>query len=175
MRSPRSRPYDILIPAPILDRIKDRRHSPDGVVHEVKTVVRAGRRVYNYPWSKMELGDFFIVPIGGRSKKAMRVAFQQAAARHDMEIAVKEVVLPDGSPAYRVTVVIIQVSRYKLAAVEEGITGVGLSDGRWKSRKRRWARQKYSTKSSESSSLSPKIRTTPDLNNPFWADEEDES
>jgi hypothetical protein len=175
--SQRSRPYDDFIPAPTLERIKQRRFSPDGLVHEVKTIVRAGRRVYNYPWKKMELGDFFIVPVEHRSKNALRVAFQQGAARHDLEIAVKEWTLPDGALAYRVTVVIIQVSRYKLEAANRGITGIGFSDGRWRARKRKWYKE-HSKDAKRVSRIPPPApaKSKPrDLDNPFWADEAEDA
>lgn len=167
----RSRPYDDFIPAPMLERIKQRRFSPDGIQHRVKKTLRAGKLVNDYPWKRMELGDFFIVPIDGRSKKAMRVAFQQGAARHDLEISVKEWTLPDGSLAYRVTVVIIQVSRYKLAAVKAGISGIGFSDGRWRGRKKKWAQQKYNKRAVRTPPPAPKKPSTRNLDNPFWADE----
>lgn len=161
----------------MLTRIKQRRHSPDGLMHEVKTITRAGRRVYNYPWSKMELGDFFIVPIENRSRNALRVAFQHGAARHDLEIAVKEWTLPDGSPAYRVTVVIIQVSRYKLAAINKGVPGIRISDGRWKARKRKWYRErsKDAKPARRTPPPAPKKPSTRNLYNPFWADEVEEA
>lgn len=176
--APRSRPYDDFIPMPILRIIKQRRHSPDGLVHEVKTISRAGRRVYNYPWKKMELGDFFIVPVGDRSPRSMIVAFYQGAARHDLEIAVKEWTLPDGSPAFRVTVVIIQVSRYKLIAASKGISGVNFSDGRWRERKKKWEKNQRGRPSQpavRTSAPAPKKPPARNLDNPFWADEAEDA
>lgn len=161
----------------MLERIKQRRNSPDGLVHEVKTITRAGRQVYDYPWKKMELGDFFIVPVGHRSKNALRVAFQHGAARHDLEISVKEWTMPDGSLAYRVTVVIIQVSRYKMEAVKRGISGVGFSDGRWKARKRKWynERSKDAKPATRTPASAPKKPPSRNLDNPFWADEAEDA
>jgi hypothetical protein len=174
--SQRSRPYDDFIPVPILRSIKQRRHSPDGIMHEVKMTTRAGRRVYNYPWKKMELGDFFIVAIGGRSARAMIVAFYQGAARHDLEIAVKDWTLPDGEKALRVTVVIIGVSTYKLKAAAKGVTGIGFSDGRWRERKKRWEKNQRGRPAVSRIPPPAPIKSKPrDLDNPFWADEAEDA
>lgn len=172
-----SRPYDDFIPAPLLAKIKLRRHSPDGLVHEVKEITRAGRRVYDYPWKKMELGDFFIVPIGDRSEKALRVAFAHGAARHDLEIAVTKWRLPDDEWGFRVAVVIIGVSQYKHLALNAGISGIRISDGRWTARRRRWEtenRTKRGRKDKQPEPLKTKAKQ-PDLSNPFWADDEPEA
>lgn len=166
----KSRPYDDFIPLPLLRDIQKRRQSPDGVLHQLKTTKRAGRVVYAYPWSKMELGDFFIVPIGNRSKKAVRIAFYQAAARHDLEISVKEWTMPDGSPGYRVGVTIIGVNKYRLKAVSKGID-IKVSDGRWRERKKRWEQNQRGQPKQKPPNPFFKGKK-PDLNNPFWADEQ---
>lgn len=173
MAANRSRPYDDYIPMPVLRKIKERRRSPDGVLHEVKEITRAGRRVYDYPWKKMELGDFFIVPIGHRSERALRVAFAQGAARNDYEIAVTKWRMPDGGPGLRVCVVIINVSTYKHLALSKGATGISFSDGRWRARKKEWAKSKRAEGHRPATPPPAKTKAKqPDLSNPFWADDE---
>ena len=108
-----NRPYDVVIPAPELIKVQERRRSPSGFRHTVNKTRRGGQQVNVYPWSKMELGDFFIVPIGGRSRGSMRVGFHHAAARYDYEIAVTDWKMEDGSPGFRVAIIIIGVNRYK--------------------------------------------------------------
>lgn len=132
-----TRPYDDHVPAPLLRGIVERRQSPTGVCHTVPEVRRAGRRCYAYPWSKMLLGDFFVVAIGDRSEQALRTAFAQAAARFDFELAVVKLKDDYDQPALRVTLTVIGVTQWKKAAEKAGVS-VAYSDGRWKARKRRW-------------------------------------
>ncbi len=132
----KTRPYDDFLPN--LSKVKERRRSPTGVRHEVPVVKRGRQECFSYPWAKMELGDYFVVPIGTRSVHALRVSFHHAAARFDYEIAVRSVD-DNGEPSMRVTVTVIGVSAAKRAAIAVGIN-VKISDGRWKERKRQWER-----------------------------------
>lgn len=165
-----SRPYDVVIPAPLLSEVVERRRSPTGKQHLVREIKRAGVVSYAYPWDKMELGDFFVVAIGSRSPKALRVAFAHAAARHDFELAVTPWTMQDGQPGFRVCVVIIGVTPWKLKAEGKGVKGIRFSDGRWRGRKRQW--EKDHRNKGKASGPAPK-RTTPskiDKSNPFFAD-----
>lgn len=97
--------------------------------------------MYQYPFAKMELGDFFIVAIGSRSEKSMRIAFYQSAARHDLEIAITPWKMPGGFPGLRVCVTIIGVTTYKIAAEKHGVYS-RYSDGKWSARKREWSKER---------------------------------
>lgn len=124
------RPYDDFMSAPALKAARSLRKDPTGDVHELKHVSKGGRLVPQYPWKKMELGDMFFAPIGDRSPKAMRVGFQQAAARNDIEICVigtKDRSLPenpkDSSVTHlRVSVTAIGIANAKQLAFEAGYT-----------------------------------------------------
>lgn len=171
-----SRPYDVAIPAPLLAKIEARRFSPDGLMHNVPVTKRGGKRAYKYPFRKMELGDFFIVPLDGRSEGSMRTAFYQAAARLDLEIAIKPWKLEGGVPGLRVTVVIIGVNGYKRKAEDFGVKS-RYSDGKWKARRRVWERDNRPSRpgrSRQKENDTPFRREPPDKHtNPFWADAED--
>lgn len=136
------RPYDVAIPGNLIAKIKERRHSPDGQPIAVREKGRGSERVFVYPWRKMQLGDFFVAPIGDRSEKSMRTAFYQAAARHDFEIAVKPYKLPGGAPGLRVTLVIIGVKQYRIKSDEFTGKKTTISDGRWKQRHRTWEQER---------------------------------
>lgn len=138
MIKPRSRPYDDFIPGNLLLRVQARRENPDGIRHQIGTTRRAGRTVNKYPWDKMQVGDFFEVPIGTKSEKAMRIAFNQASARMDAEIAVRLVKDSKGQHCFRVTVVIRDVSIYVNLAKKAGCKVNRSSDGKWLARKRAW-------------------------------------
>lgn len=164
-----SRLYDDVIPSDMLSKIIERRRSPDGRPHIVKEIKRAGRKVYDYPWSKMELGDFFTVALNGRSEHAMRNAFHQGAARHDLEIAITPWKMPGGFPGFRVCVTIIGVTRWKRAAEREGVKGIRYSDGKWTVRKRKW---EHENRNKPAPSSPPPKKSKIDKSNPFWADNE---
>lgn len=183
----KSRSYDLAIPPAVLAKVVERRRTPDGLCHDVNEIKRAGRRVYDYPFAQMELGDFFIVYIGNRSEKALRIAFYQAAARNDYEIAVTPWKMPGGSPGLRVTVVIIGLTRYKReldrmldmdAALPKderlfkGVKRPKYSDGKWAGRKRIWERDTRQ-RSGSRAALAPKEKK-PKSNDPFWADNDPE-
>lgn len=138
MTKPRSRPYDDFIPGNLLSRVLARRENPDGIRHQIGTTRRAGRTVNKYPWDKMEVGDFFEVPIGNKSEKAMRVALAHAAARIDAEISVRLVKDSKDQHCFRVTVVIRDVSIYVKLAKEADVPVNRSSDGKWLARKRAW-------------------------------------
>lgn len=138
MTKPRTRPYDDFIPASLLPRVLARRENPDGERHQIGTTRRAGRTVNKYPWDKMQVGDFFEVPIGDKSEKAMRIAIAHAAARIDAEIAVRLVKDSKGQHCFRVTVVIRDVSIYVNLAKKAGREVNRSSDGKWLARKRAW-------------------------------------
>lgn len=174
------RPYDLAIPPVLLEKVKARRFTPDGVPHTVKEIKRAGRRVYDYPFPKMELGDFFVVAVGNRSEHAMRNAFYQAAARQDFEIAIKPWKLEGGAKGLRVTVTVIGVTRYKRKLCQlldedalrpkgkqlfKGVPRPKFSDGKWKGRKQKWERDVR-----KRSGRTPKPKAEP-KKAAFWADE----
>jgi hypothetical protein len=60
---------------------------PDGAERKVVSKLVGGKWRHRFPWEQLNDGDFFIVPITGNDR-AMRVSFQQAAARHDIEISI---------------------------------------------------------------------------------------
>lgn len=169
-----SRPYDDFMPGDMLAKVIERRHSPDGMCHELKEISRAGRRVYDYPWPKMELGDFFLAPIGTRSEGSMRTAFHQAAARFDFEIAIKKVHGringEDRGTCLRVTICIIGVDKWKRHAQENGVTGIRFSDGKWKERRRRWEKDNRGSGRVVSRKSRKAKQEAAALANPFHAD-----
>lgn len=181
-----NRPYDITIPAPELAKLLERRRSPDGLRHQITETRRGGQRAYVYPWEKMELGDFFIVPIGSRSKHSMRISFHQAAARHDFEIAVTDWTMEDGSPGFRVAVTMIGVTRAKQALDRLLDEDEKLPPS--KQKYRHVPRPRYSDLTNRRKSkrkseaayrrrIVPKSRQTPrpdPKDNPFWADNDPE-
>lgn len=121
------RPYDDYMSIPARNKARELRKNPTGDVHELKVVNRGGHDVTLYPWKKMELGDMFFAPIGDKSPKAMRVGFQQAAARHDFEICVigtryrtVSENLHEGATFLRVSVTAIGIARAKQLAFEDG-------------------------------------------------------
>ena len=138
MTKPRARPYDDFIPGNLLPRVLARREHPDGIRHQVGTTRRAGRTVSSYPWSKMQVGDFFEVVIGDKSEKAMRVALAHAAARIDAEIAVRLTKDAKNQHCFRVTLVIRDVSIYVKLAEKANVKVNRSSDGKWLARKRAW-------------------------------------
>lgn len=161
------RPYDVAIPTEQRLKVIERRRSPDGLPHPVPEVRRGSQRVYSYPWSKLQIGDFFIVRAEGRSVKAMKVAFYQAAARHDYEVVVSEIV-HEGIPSLRVTLTVIGVNRYKAIAEDKhDAKGVTYSDGRWKARRREYRQAKNPAKTK----VDPKNE---EARPAFWADHDPE-
>lgn len=103
-----TRDYDRFLPPSLLPAIKARRTQPDGDPHTVyEKFDQMGVSRYDYRWRKMKLGDFFIVAIGDRSVKAMRMGFLAAARRNDFELAIVRVVPSSGQfkgePCLRVT------------------------------------------------------------------------
>lgn len=163
-----SRPYDDVIPVRLLAQIQERRRSPDGVQHQVQELRRGSDRVYHYPWPKMELGDFFIAPIGTRSPKAMRIACHQAAARYDFEIAIAEVEVGI-QKALRVTVTILNLSQWKIKAEAAGIKGIRHSDGKWLERRKKWYAE-----TTPPTKLKITAKNAHLLDNPFHADHDPE-
>lgn len=132
-----SRPYDIAIHRDVLRKVKERRESPTGEIHEVTTETRGDTVVQVYPWKKMELGDFFIAEIGQRSPKAMRNGFLAASRRYDYELAVKVVKNLLGEKAFQVTLTIIGVKHLrKAAAIHHGVP-IKVKDDNWAKAKRR--------------------------------------
>lgn len=140
MTKPRARVYDDFLPAPLLKLVLARREHPDGRRHPLSSTIRAGRQVTVYPWDKMEVGDFFEVPIGDKSERAMRVALNQAAARLDAEIAVRLIKDSKNQHCFRVTLVLFGVRGYLATAAKAGVHVSPRSDGRWRERKNRWAK-----------------------------------
>lgn len=160
------RPYDDHIPAPELKAIQGRRFSPTGVMQKISKVSRGGIAVWSYPWNKLELGDFFIAPIEERSETAMRVAFHQMAAKRDWEISLAKITVGQGEPALRVTLTIINVTRYKHLAEKAGCKMRWPKDDR---------RNKYKAKNQKRSERRRNAKKPsppkPRIDNPFWADE----
>lgn len=112
------RPYDMAFPSDghhSLVTIKKRREHPTGELREVRQIERGNEVVNEYPWDKLELGDFFLAPIGLRSKQAMRVGFARAAARHDFEIMVVEAE-HNNQKCFRVTLTVINLRQWKKKA-----------------------------------------------------------
>lgn len=115
----REKPWDCALSSETGNAVRKRRLSPDGVELPVgKKSTRAGMR-FEYPWSKLMDGDFFIVPIHG-SRNSMTVGFRQAAARHDIEISISEW-QRDGEECFRVIRVIGGIRKIKAAARTRGV------------------------------------------------------
>jgi len=117
-----------------------RRISPDGVERNIRTFKRGKEVVYAYPWTKMLVGDFFVAPVGGRSKAGMQVAFRQAAARHDIEVSIQPWTMGDGSEAFRVIKVQENIKAVKRKAAAIRGINIPASDGRWLDRRKTYAR-----------------------------------
>lgn len=162
-----SRYYDDHIPADILAKVIECRRSPSGLEHKVKTDLRGSEEVLRYPFNQMELGDFFIARLGGRTEASFRTIVRQAAARLDCELIITPWRIPSGGKAFRVCLTIIRVSRYKLAWERATGKEVKVSDGKWKARRRQ---RDASNKSVPGPAIQAKKLSK--LNNPFWADNE---
>lgn len=113
----RERVWDVgMKPRQLIDIFR-RRMEPDGFEHNVN-FDRTGR--VRYPWDRMQDGDFFIAMVGDRSKLSMEVAFRQAAARHDIEVAIHPGTI-DGHPCFRVTRVFKGIAMAKRRARGQGL------------------------------------------------------
>lgn len=138
----REKAHDCALSSETAVVVRKRRMNPDGVEHKVGTHSnRAGVRNV-YPWSALRDGDFFVVPIQG-SEKAMRVAFQQAAARHDFEISIHpwNIESPDGPiPAFRVVRIIGGIAKIKAAARSRGAHAPSSDVQYFRRRQSAWAR-----------------------------------
>lgn len=107
-----NRSYDVCMPIELAQIVAVRRVLPDGYLHPVQKDEISGGEIYRYPWMSMELGDYFVAPHANRSPNSMRIAFFQMAARQDWEIAVTPVT-QDGQPAWRVCLILKEVSKWK--------------------------------------------------------------
>lgn len=108
-----TRPYDKFIPSTLLSIVRRRRDSPNGYPHSVGKKKHGNTEVYDFPWDRMELGDFFVVKTEGR-KKVLLTSFRQVAKRRDWELVVRDWKV-DGEPGLRVTLTLMDVSIYKQA------------------------------------------------------------
>jgi len=108
-------------------------------------------------------GDFFIVPITG-SEKAMKVAFQQAAARHDIEISIHpwEMETEEGEPipAFRVVRVIGGIRKIKAEARKRGVHAPSSDVKRFYRRQAAWRRGEGLT-TPPAISIAPTLPTAP--------------
>jgi len=135
--------YDIVMSPEFLAAVRERRNHPDGQMHDVKYVLRGNVRVLSYPWHKMELGGFFLAPIGERSEKAMRVTFAHTAARLDIEVSVSKYTDELLGPVLRVTLVLFGLRALKIKAEQHhNVEGLKYSDGRWLSTRKARAKTK---------------------------------
>lgn len=165
--------YDEVMSADTLKAVRERRKSPTGLMHKVGLAVRNGEEVYVYPYRKMELGDFFIAPLLGRSEKAMRTSFKQAAARLDYEFVIHPIKDRQGRDALRVTLTVIGVAKYKVAWEHRHGKKVAISEGKWRnSRKRREASAKADAQARGSWQPVPSQQQTPRYLDPKdWKDD----
>lgn len=141
-----SRPYDRFMSDVVRQSAMLRREAPDGVRHSLRVSTRGPSKEehYEYPWAKMKLGDYFVVPLRGRRSDALAVRFRQAAAQRDWELAIARVDV-DGEPHLRVCLTVVDVSKYKRPAQ------IPQSDGKWLAqRKLRYQRKKAAAPSSSS-------------------------
>lgn len=122
------RPYDCAYTPEQRREAHIRRDGPTGMRHKVSTKTKMGKIENVYPWDNMMDGDFFVVPIGKRSKRAMTNTFYQAAARHDMEIKIESFNFAEGQPGLSVTRVIGNLHATKLLAKYLGAEGVTFYD-----------------------------------------------
>ena len=112
------RPWDVALTTAARKRAFDNRKNPTGDKVPVAEAERAGKTVNVYPWTKLEEGDFFVAKVRG-SENAMLTTFRQAAAKHDMEVAIH----PwddEESQYFRVTCVLKGISRIKARARSMG-------------------------------------------------------
>ena len=137
------RPYDVAMSDELRAAVRERRKHPDGLMHPVKVEMRGNTEIQAYPWDKMKLGDFFIVPLRGQKPGPLSVRFRQAAARRDWEITIVQVVYGT-EPSLRVCLTLLDVSELKKKAQQHhGARGIRYSDGRWtETRKARYRRTK---------------------------------
>lgn len=128
-----SRLYDAAMDKRLLAATRARRECPDGRELRVETAVRGKTRVSLYPWDKMQLGDFFIVPTMGRPRTHFDVRFRQAANRRDWELTITPWGIGSNkTPGLRVALTCIGITELKRKAQHHhGIKGIRYSDGRW--------------------------------------------
>lgn len=108
-----TRPYDKFLPSAALPLVRRRRDNPTGFIRDVGKKKHGNTEVYDFPWDRMELGDFFVVKTEGR-KKVLLTSFRQVAKRRDWELVVRDWKV-DGEPGLRVTLTLMDVSIYKQA------------------------------------------------------------
>lgn len=120
----RTMPYDRILAPEILRLVRERRTSPPkGTRFEIGTQeTRTGpRRIY--PWALMDVGDYFEIELETATRlerDRLWSVFAPSAARHDFEIAIQPFYTErEGEyiPSLRVTYVLGNVSRYKIAAL----------------------------------------------------------
>lgn len=135
------KPWDVAISDPVyLQKIRDRRATPDGKEWLVTHKVRAGVPVYQYPWSKMQIGDFFIVP-QLRHGRAQLGSFAQAAQRYDFELSVRSWEIHDGehvTDGFRVTLVFIGIRGLKRRANNIAALKIPLASNGHAARTKKW-------------------------------------
>ncbi len=134
----REKTHDCALSSETAVLVRKRRVNPDGVERQV-VQLDCGRR---YPWTQLNDGDFFIAPIIG-SEKAMRVAFHQAAVRHDIEISIHpwELSTEHGPvPAFRVVRIIGGIAKIKAEARKRGAHAPSSDVKRFYLRQAAWRR-----------------------------------
>lgn len=143
-----TRPYDDQMPEIVRNAAVARRKLPDGVCHPVRLTTRGLKQEehYEYPWDRMKLGDYFLVPLRGRKTEALAVRFRQMAARKDWELSIVRVEHL-GEPHLRVCLTVLDVSQYRGQK----------SDGRWlDQRKQRYQQNKNKPKCPPKLTIVPK-------------------
>lgn len=152
------RPYDIAFSPTMRMEVIERRRHPTGFPIGVKEVLRGKEYIYQYPFSRMELGDFFEVPIGRRSESSMRVAMHQSAHRRDLEIAIHRIPRDDGN--YLLCIVtVIGITKWKTKArLEHDASNVRFSQENRHTRKNR-DKLRRERKLKSSNNLLPSGRT----------------
>lgn len=112
-----TRPWDPGIPEKHRELVRARRKCPTGIKWDVRIKHRGGVTVWEYPWSSMKDGDFFVVPISKYDSQV--TTFRQTASRNNFEVAI-HVVTVDGKKMFRVCKVITGVRAFKLSAKRLG-------------------------------------------------------
>ena len=137
------RPYDRFMGSRALKKAHKLRINPDGACHSVKWKTISTGIIPIYPWKKMLLGDYFLVPIRDKSTSSMKVAMLQAAARYDYELSVVRAFDSKKVPCLRVTLSAIGVRIARWRAFQEGYLAKPPSPGTDKVRAAAAQRRRY--------------------------------
>lgn len=133
------RPWDAALDRALVPVVRMRRVRPDGRRLPVPTRMRSGEPIRIYPFKDMKDGDYFIVPMRGKSLGAFQVLMRQKSAQLDLELQVTKVYDED-ELWVRVTRIMKGVNWYKMKV------GMKLFDVR---RRKEYFRSRYQPEQDE--------------------------